>query len=148
MACVNNRDGAPSYCVIWVQDLTKHKRDEEELDAFVYTVSHDLRTHLTPIIGYADFLRETWRDRLDEQGHDCLDEISASGERMVVRIEELLNLAKVGQGEPPAKPFDARDVVTDVVSVLRPLLSLNDMPSRSATAVLVGPSNPSVPDLR
>jgi hypothetical protein len=107
------------------EDITERKQAEErlketnqELDAFVYTVSHDLRTPLTPIIGYADFLHESCRDRLDKQALDCLAEISASGEKMMVLMEDLLTLAKVGQIERPAKPVDVNQVVQGVAKEL------------------------------
>ncbi len=94
------------------------REKNRELDAFVYTVSHDLRSPLTPIIGYADFLRETCCDRLDEQELDCLAEISTSGGKMVALMEDLLTLAKVGQIERPAKPVDVNHVVQGVVEEL------------------------------
>ena len=89
-----------------------------ELDAFVYTVSHDLRSPLTPIIGYADFLKESCSDRLDEQALGCLADISTAGEKMVMLMEDLLTLAKVGQVELPAEPFDTGAVVNEVVRAL------------------------------
>jgi PAS domain S-box-containing protein len=104
-----------------IRDITDRKEAEEnlketnrELDAFVYTVSHDLRSPLTPIIGYADFLRENCSDRLDEQALDCLAEISTSGRKMVALMEDLLTLAKVGQVERPAKPVDVNQLVQGV----------------------------------
>ena len=113
-----------------VHDVTERKQAEEklketnrELDAFVYTVSHDLRTPLTPIIGYADFLHESCRDRLDDQALACLAEISVSGNKMMALMEDLLTLAKVGQVEQPVEPFDAGEVVKDVVSGLAEIIT-------------------------
>jgi signal transduction histidine kinase len=100
------------------QNEEELREKNRELDAFAYTVSHDLRSPLTPIIGYADFLRETCCDRLDEQELDCLAEISTSGGKMVALMEDLLTLAKVGQIERPAKPVDVNHVVQGVVEEL------------------------------
>jgi len=94
-----------------------------ELDTFAYTVSHDLRTPLTPIIGYADFLNESYRDKLDQQALDSLSEISASGRRMLALMEDLLNLAKIGEVERPANPLNTRDIVQEVVDGLNAQLS-------------------------
>lgn len=117
--------GDPKHFISVVEDITDRKQAEEdlteanrELETFVYTVSHDLRTPLVPIIGYADFLRESCRDRLDEQALDCLAEISESGQRMVALMEDLLTLAKVGQVEWPAEPLDTGEVVNEVVGGL------------------------------
>ncbi len=105
-----------------ITDITERTRAEEmlketnrELDAFVYTVAHDLRSPLVPIIGYADFLHESCRDRLDEQALGCLAEISASGGKMVALMEDLLTLAKIGYVERPAEPLDTGAVVNEAV---------------------------------
>jgi PAS domain S-box-containing protein len=103
-------------------DITERKLAEEalieanrELDAFVYTVSHDLRTPLTPIIGYAEVLQETCRDRLDEQSLGYLAEIEGQGRRMVALMEDLLALAKVGQVERPTESVDLNALVENVL---------------------------------
>lgn len=105
-----------------VFDITERKAMEEklkaanrELEAFVYTLSHDLRTPLVPIIGYAEFLKERCKDHLDEQSLDCLKEIETAGERMLALMEDLLSLAKVGYVERPAEPIDTNEVLRKVL---------------------------------
>lgn len=122
VACLLDRENLPGYCIGLVQDITERKEAEEalqvahrELEAFVYTVSHDLRSPLTPIIGYAELLAEQCRDRLSEQELGFLAEISIAGERMVELMEDLLSLAKVGQVERPDEPLDAGAIVGEVV---------------------------------
>jgi PAS domain S-box-containing protein len=90
-----------------------------ELDAFVYTVSHDLRSPLTPIIGYAEFLRDHYRDQLDDQALGLLGEIEGQGRRMLSLMEDLLTLARVGRIEPPSEPLSLTDVVYEVLGELR-----------------------------
>jgi PAS domain S-box-containing protein len=104
------------------EDITERKQAEEalveanrELDAFVYTVSHDLRTPLTPIIGYAEVLQATCRDRIDEQSLNCLAEIEKQGRRMLALMEDLLILAKVGHVPRPAEPVDLNQMVDEVL---------------------------------
>lgn len=116
-----NRAGA----IESIRDITERKQSEEELlkanrelDAFVYTVSHDLRSPLTPIIGFADLLIDNGRDRLNPNDLECLEKISSSGKRMITLMEDLLALAKVGQVQPPAEPVDSGGVVKEVVSSL------------------------------
>jgi signal transduction histidine kinase len=89
-----------------------------ELEAFVSTVSHDLRTPLTVMIGYAEHLREICRNDLDEQALACLGEIEGQGERMMTLLEDLLALATVGHVAPPAEPVDANRVLELVLSEL------------------------------
>ena len=120
------------------------KEANRELDTFVYTVSHDLRSPLTPIISYADYLCESCRDRLEEQELGCLAEISDSGKRMVALMEDLLTLAKVGQVERPSEQLDTGAVVNDAICDLTEELSgagvgieVADLPSLSVPKTLL-----------
>lgn len=98
------------------EELRKANR---ELEAFVYTVSHDLRTPLTPIIGYAQVLQEKHRGTLDAESLGCLAEIEDKGGKMLEQMEDLLTLAQAGHLERPLYPVDAGEVVRDVVADLR-----------------------------
>lgn len=90
----------------------------KELEAFSYTVSHDLRTPLTPIIGYAEFLRNQYADVLDSQAIDILTEIETQGEKMLALMENLLTLAQLGHIKGPAEPESAEEVLQEVLHSL------------------------------
>jgi len=112
------------------RDITERKEAEErlreanrDLDAFAYTVSHDLRTPLTPILGYAEFLRDEYGERLDARALDILDEIEGQGERMLALMEDLLVLARVGKAPVPDAPVDTDKVVRNVLHDLRTLVN-------------------------
>lgn len=101
-----------------LRDISELKQAEaelklanRELDAFVYTVSHDLRTPLTPIIGYADFIREGYSECLDELANEGLDEIVTAGNRMLALMEDLLALAKLREVERPGQPVELAAIV-------------------------------------
>lgn len=120
---VRSSDGTLSKLAVF-RDITERKEAEEklretnrELDAFVYTVSHDLRAPLTPIIGYAEYLLEN-SPRLGPEERDILGEIERQGQRMYGLMEDLLALSRVGQVEPPEQPVDAEGVVRDVLQQL------------------------------
>ncbi|MEJ2202351.1 MAG: ATP-binding protein [Desulfuromonadaceae bacterium] len=92
--------------------LTKANR---ELEEFVSTVSHDLRSPLAVMIGYAEFLQENYGDKLDEQALGCLDEIATQGGRMVTLLEDLLTVARAGYVERPQHPVSLNRVVESVL---------------------------------
>lgn len=89
-----------------------------ELDAFVSTVSHDLRSPLTPLIGFSEFMQNQYADVLDATGMECLQEIEKAGQKMLGLLEDLLVLARVGQLERPTVAVSAIRVVQDVVQEL------------------------------
>ncbi|HXV22546.1 MAG TPA: PAS domain-containing sensor histidine kinase [Desulfuromonadales bacterium] len=133
------------------RDITERKEAEkklraanQELDAFVYTVSHDLRTPLTPIMGFAEFLKEEYGGRLDAQAIDMLEEIEKQGEKMLALLEDLLALARVGRIETPANAVDVTAVVKQVLEDLSETISrdgiavtLNNLPPLKAPETLL-----------
>lgn len=125
VSCVRAVDGQTSYCVGLVQDISERRRMEEalreanrELDAFVHTVSHDLRAPLTPILGYAQYLKEHLGGDGDAESRHCLDQIVQQGERMLALMEDLLDLAKVGHLPLPAEPVDSAEVLRESMAGL------------------------------
>ncbi|MFA5514657.1 MAG: HAMP domain-containing sensor histidine kinase [Desulfuromonadales bacterium] len=90
-----------------------------ELNSFVHTVSHDLRSPISPILGYADFLREEYGECLDETAKTALDEIESQGFRMLGLLDDLLQLAMVGHLERPVTPVDVNRVLRDVARTWR-----------------------------
>lgn len=117
-------DGSRQKLAVF-RDITDRKEAEErlneanrDLDTFVHTVSHDLRAPLTPILGYAEFLKCEYRDQLDERVRHILDEIEGQGERMLAMIEDLLDLSRVGSVKAPAGPVCADKIVREVLGDL------------------------------
>jgi PAS domain S-box-containing protein len=71
----------------------------QELDAFAYTVSHDLRSPLRTMRGFAEILAEAYGDRLDEEIRVCVDHIQQGSRRMGDLIDGILILSGVARGE-------------------------------------------------
>src|SRR3984893_14248076 len=71
----------------------------KNLEAFTYSVAHDLRSPLRALSGYGDALTEDYGDRLDEPGRWYLERIQAGTERMSALIDDLLLLAQVSRTE-------------------------------------------------
>jgi PAS domain S-box-containing protein len=92
--------------VVNTRDITERKRAEEELraaneelKAFSYSVSHDLRAPLRSIDGFSLILLEDHQRRLDEVGRDYLRRVRAASQRMHRLIDDLLDLARVTSAE-------------------------------------------------
>jgi signal transduction histidine kinase len=66
-----------------------------ELEAFAYSVSHDLRAPLRSINGFSQALQEDYSDKLDAEGKDSLERIVAATWRMGQLIDDLLNLSRM-----------------------------------------------------
>jgi light-regulated signal transduction histidine kinase (bacteriophytochrome) len=90
-----------------------------ELETFNYTVSHDLRTPLTTINGYADLLGQLYGDRLDEQGKGFLQEIHSGTSRMNRIISDLLQFSRIGRQQLNRQDLDLSDMVWAIVRDLQ-----------------------------
>ncbi len=90
----------------------------KELEAFSYSVSHDLRAPLRGIAGFSQALDESCGKRLEETERGYLSRVRAAAERMGQLIDDLLDLARVSRVEMVRQPVDlsalARGVVADL----------------------------------
>ena len=94
-------------------------RRNEELKAFAYTVSHDLKAPLRGIAGYAQELSRRHRDGLGERALWCLDHIVTGTRNLDRLIEELLHYARLDAEEPTRSTVDLARLVENVVSERR-----------------------------
>jgi light-regulated signal transduction histidine kinase (bacteriophytochrome) len=92
----------------------------QELEAFCYSVSHDLRAPLRHIDGFSKLLLERYRKELPDQGRHYLDQVCASTRYMGALIDDLLNLSRVGRQEVKWQVTGFNSLVTEVLRDLRP----------------------------
>lgn len=135
----------PTHKLGVFRDITERKAAERrleqanrELDAFVSTVSHDLRSPLTPLIGFAELLEERSAGHLDEIGRESLAEIKSTASKMKNLLEDLLTLARVGQLKNPVQVVDVTRVAEDV------MLELADKVIERQAKIKISP----LPDIR
>jgi signal transduction histidine kinase len=91
----------------------------KELEAFSYSVSHDLRAPLRSIDGFSKAILEDYGDRLDADGHDHLRRVCAAADRMGRLIDDMLNLSRVTRAELRHERLDLTELARAVIAELR-----------------------------
>jgi signal transduction histidine kinase len=104
------------YRRAWASEL---ERANKELEAFSYSVSHDLRGPLRAIDGFSQILLLEHAHALDVAGSDLLAQIRTHARRMGAIIDDLLALAKVGRGELQREPINLTQIARRIVNILR-----------------------------
>jgi PAS domain S-box-containing protein len=90
-----------------------------ELDAFAYSVSHDLRTPLRSLDGFSQVLLDDYTDRLDDDGKDYLRRLQANTIRMGQMIDDLLDLSRATRVELSRRPVGLAELARSVITELR-----------------------------
>jgi PAS domain S-box-containing protein len=132
--------GQPLKVVGVIQDITARKRAEaeirslnqelekrvadrtadlvaanKELEAFAYSVSHDLRAPLRHIGGFLEILKQSASATMDEQSLHYMEIISNSAKRMSVMIDDLLSFSRMSRSEMSKAQVDLGKLVQDVI---------------------------------
>ena len=140
---IKDNDGNPVGAVAVNRDITERKRAEEELrkyhehleelveertaelqqinaelDAFVYSVSHDLRAPLRAISGFAQIIARRHRANLNEEGQHYFDNIVEASAQMGYLIDDLLRYSRIGRQAVRHEPVSLRDVLAQVTDNL------------------------------
>jgi PAS domain S-box-containing protein len=118
-----------------IRDITERKQAEEkirtlneslsqraseleaanrELDAFSYTVSHDLQAPLRSMLGFSQAIFEDYPDKLDDKGKEYLSYIKESSKQMSGMINDLLKLSRITRGEIQKDTVDLSDLAESV----------------------------------
>jgi signal transduction histidine kinase len=141
---VQDARGQPLMAVVTISDITERRRAADviyqlntdlerrvvertaqlqtansELEAFCYSVSHDLRAPLRSLDGFSLALMEDYADQLDAQGQKYLGRIRAGSQRMGQLIDDLLNLSRVSRGETSRESVDLSKMAHEVVEELQ-----------------------------
>ncbi len=95
------------------------KAANEELEAFAYSVSHDLRAPLRSIDGFSQALLDDYGARLDAEGLEFLQRVRRASQRMAQLIDDLLNLSRITRGEMVRAPVDLSRLAALVAEDLR-----------------------------
>lgn len=128
--------------VVFLRDITEPidrrralERKNAELEAYVHSVSHDLRSPLVSMLGFTRLLRQDYGHQLDETGRHFADRIEQAAHTMHALIDDLLELSRIGAGGEPRSLVDPRAVLLQLRGELK--LRLEE-----AGAQLLIPDNP------
>jgi len=115
-----------------ISDITDQKHAEQiqrintelaasnkEMEAFSYSVSHDLRAPLRSIDGFSQALLEDCSDRLDEQGKDYLKRLRLASQRMDVLIDDILKLSRITRAGMQYQEVDLTALAGSIVAELQ-----------------------------
>lgn len=103
----------------------------KELEAFSYSVSHDLRAPLRSIDGFSRILLEDYDARLDDEGRDSLKRIRAAAQQMAQLIDDLLRLSRLSRTQLHREDVDLSAMVREIAAEL-----LRQNPDRRITMVV------------
>ena len=123
--CGETKQNRPAAMLETNNDITERKRREEEirglnqelgkrsmdleasnkeLEAFAYSVSHDLRAPLRHMVGFAELLQKNASSPVDDKGHRYMRMILDSAKRMGTLIDDLLAFSRIGRAETQKTP--------------------------------------------
>jgi PAS domain S-box-containing protein len=131
---VKDKDGGKQCSVSVQKDITERKRSEEEirkkneeLEAFVYMVSHDLKNPVVSIQGFCSSILKNQRDELNEKTLFYLQRVQANASLMASLLEDLVELSRIGRIEDKKTEISVQEVIKSVWAGVSTSLATQDV---------------------
>lgn len=93
----------------------KLRETMHELEAFSYSIAHDMRSPLRTMVGFSEFLLDDYADKLDAQGRRHLERIASSAKRLDQLIQDVLSYSRIVREDLPLGTVDARKLVDELI---------------------------------
>ncbi|MBI3601095.1 MAG: hypothetical protein HY097_10720 [Nitrospinae bacterium] len=91
----------------------------KELEAFTYSVSHDLQAPLRPIEGFSQIILRDYADKLDDRGRQLLNRICDSAQKMEQLIDDLLSFSRTGQKDMVFSEINMNELAGAVIEEIK-----------------------------
>jgi signal transduction histidine kinase len=98
------------------------ERSNSELEQFVYTVSHDLKSPIITSMGFITMIRDLAREGRTEEAFSKIDRLERANQRMGALVNDLLELSRVGRTEIETQRLDSGDLLHRLEDLMRPVL--------------------------
>lgn len=114
------RDKNEEYKKELEQKTEQLTQSNEELNVFVYTVSHDLKAPLLSMQGFSALLLSSQKDRVDDTGKMYVERIQKNSEKMAAMIDDLLELSRVGRIKVQEEQVQVSEIISELVNEFSP----------------------------
>jgi PAS domain S-box-containing protein len=104
------------------REIEEVQARNKELEAFSYSVSHDVRAPLRHIVGFSRILSDEFAKEVTPAGRECLENIQQGALRLQQMVDDLLRFSRLGTQELKGYPTDLAALVKQVISELQPEL--------------------------
>lgn len=91
---------------------------EEEIEKFIYAISHELRSPLTAVLGMTQILQEDYSEELGQEGKYYLERINVNAKKMEIFFNDLLKFSRVGRLYFPKEKIKVNYLIQDIVKNL------------------------------
>ena len=140
---VRSDRGEPQYFIAQIQDITERKAQQAALQDLVEMLSHDLRTPISVVTGYADLLVEEWSTLADDEREGFVRQVSVTGHAVLALLEDTLTVSAVDAKGIDCHPVPVRvdDVDREVVANVPAAAPAADLGHLNAVTALVDRSH-------
>jgi PAS domain S-box-containing protein len=163
---IKDKSGNPAYLLGISEDITERKKTEEkiirlnhelernlaeleiankELEAFSYSVSHDLRAPLRAIHGYTKIISEDYLATADEEAKEMMLAVMHNAKKMGQLIDDLLSFSRIGKKDLQLSTVNMNELVQTILNELKSsmphpgaTISVLDLPPAKGDSTLIG----------